>query len=81
MFTSIFFSTGADVNGNKGRFQYIDIQKPIGASYSIFHMPYFRTYSVSCERPLARIPTLVELYLAAGVKLNSTPWGPCLFYG
>ena len=46
-----FFSTGADVNGNKGRFQYIDIQKPIGASYSIFHIPYFRTYSdfVSCD--------------------------------
>nr|XP_022301431.1 uncharacterized protein LOC111109554 isoform X2 [Crassostrea virginica] len=79
----LLLNSGADVNGNKGRSQYIDIQEPIGASYSIFHIPrpYFTTYSVSCERPLARIPTLVELYLAAGVKLNSTPWGPCLFYG
>lgn len=79
----LLFSSGADVNGLKGRQQSLNLQEPTEELYSIFDIMR-RTYSRSaenCGRPQASLPVLVELYLEAGAKLNTTRWGPCLFYG
>lgn len=79
----MFYESGADVNGLKGRQQSLNLQEPTEELYSIFDIMR-RTYSRSaenCGRPQASLPVLVELYLEAGAKLNTTRWGPCLFYG
>nr|XP_022301211.1 ankyrin repeat and SOCS box protein 2-like isoform X1 [Crassostrea virginica]XP_022301212.1 ankyrin repeat and SOCS box protein 2-like isoform X1 [Crassostrea virginica]XP_022301213.1 ankyrin repeat and SOCS box protein 2-like isoform X1 [Crassostrea virginica]XP_022301214.1 ankyrin repeat and SOCS box protein 2-like isoform X1 [Crassostrea virginica]XP_022301215.1 ankyrin repeat and SOCS box protein 2-like isoform X1 [Crassostrea virginica] len=78
----LLLNSGANVNGNKGKSQCINLQKPMEELYSIFEI-HCRTAPrcVAGERPSASFPALVELYLAAGAKLNSTRWGPCLFNG
>lgn len=79
----LLFNSGADVNGLKGRQQYLNLQEPVNELYSIFDINQ-GTYSrsaKSCSRPQASLQVLVELYLEAGAKLNTTRWGPCLFYG
>lgn len=79
----LLFNSGADVNGLKGRPQCLNLQEPVNELYSIFDInrgTYSRS-AKSCRRPQASLRDLVELYLEAGAKLNTTRWGPCLFYG
>lgn len=76
--------SGANVNEYKGRKQFQDLIIPEEEKYSIFEMgqtdnfqPIYGPY----DRPKASFRTLVQLYLNAGMKLNTAPWVPCLFYG
>ncbi|XP_048743730.2 uncharacterized protein LOC125657117 [Ostrea edulis] len=69
----ILLNAGADVNGFRGRQQFINLQKPESELYSIIEPLYSRSSD--------SMATILDLYLAAGVKLNTTCWGPCLFYG
>lgn len=74
--------SGTVVNGLKGRQQCLNLQEPEEELYSIFDVVQTGPRSGrNCDRPQASLPTLVELYLEAGAKLNTTRWGPCLFYG
>lgn len=80
----VLFITGANVNEYKGRKQFQELIIPEEEKYSIFEMgqtdnfqPIYGPY----DRPKASFRTLVQLYLNAGMKLNTAPWVPCLFYG
>ncbi|XP_061194370.1 uncharacterized protein LOC133202548 [Saccostrea echinata] len=77
----LLLDSGVDVNGYIGHRQFIDLQKPANESYSIFPpMNNSSPFSSFFEKsPCMR--KILELYLSAGVKLNTTFWGPCLFYG
>jgi hypothetical protein len=79
----IIYSLGADVNGFRGRRHSINLQKPASESYSIIDLHYSRSMSLDPDPLITDDPltTILDLYLAAGVKLNTTCWGPCLFYG
>lgn len=80
----VLFITGANVNEYKGRKQFQELIKPEEEKYSIFQMvptDYFQSIYDQYDRPKASFRTLVQLYLNAGMKLNTTPWVPCLFYG
>ncbi|XP_062604500.1 uncharacterized protein LOC134266303 [Saccostrea cucullata] len=71
----LLLDSGADVNGYKGRMQFINLQEPRNEVYSIIEPSYSLRDSSAC------MIKILELYLSAGVKLNTTFWGPCLFYG
>lgn len=76
--------SGANVNEYKGRKRFQELKKPEEEKYSIFEMvptDNFQAIYDQYDRPKASFRTLVQLYLNAGMMLNTTPWVPCLFYG
>ena len=72
--------TGANVHGNKCRKQLIKLRQPMEELYSNFKT-HLKSFTPSCKHYQSRLQDIVDLYLAAGAELNSTRWGPCLFYG
>lgn len=80
----LLVESGADVEKYRGRKQSTWLKSPEEEKYSIFELErtdVFRPFYGDWGRPTASYLTLVQLYIDAGVKLNSTPWGPCMLYG
>lgn len=78
------FTKGANLEGYKGRQQSTWLKCPEEEKNSIFEVDrtdVFRPIYGDCDRPAASSLTLIQLFIDAGMKLNSTPWGPCMLYG
>ncbi|XP_061194396.1 uncharacterized protein LOC133202575 [Saccostrea echinata] len=77
----LLLDTGADVNKYKGYKQFINLQKPEIELYSIVQPKYSINVPATSHRPSSPMTRILELYLMAGAKLNTTRWGHCFFYG
>ena len=74
--------SGADVNICQGLPQCINLQAPPDTRAIIGPVRYGPFIYLCDEKPYPRdLTKVLDLYLKAGVKLNSTSWGPCLLLG
>ncbi|XP_061171205.1 uncharacterized protein LOC133180747 isoform X2 [Saccostrea echinata] len=77
----LLLDSGADVNEYKGYRQCICLQKPEIERYSIILSKYSINLQATSDRTWSPMTRILELYLSAGAKLNTTRWGHCFFYG
>ncbi|XP_062604491.1 uncharacterized protein LOC134266296 [Saccostrea cucullata] len=77
----LLLDSGADVNKFKGYKQFINLQKPEIEQYSIFQPRYSINLPGISLPPPSPMTRILEVYLMAGAKLNTTCWGHCFFYG
>ncbi|XP_063395777.1 uncharacterized protein LOC134680602 [Mytilus trossulus] len=80
---NILIDAGVDVNKFQGLPQDINIENPSDTRAIIGPYSYPNTlWGLNKPSPDPKLLIKVlELYLNAGVKLNTTSWGPCLFLG